>query len=206
MLFRSRADDAMRYRMTFNGAAPSYESPLLMGQSRYNFLRKGQDTVNYRIYRLPKAMMPGDTALMNIHSVTAYRGFVNNGFRRDIVYDGTFFSEGLPSFGYNASEELTSDEQRKKFHLTPLNEELPPQTDSIGKRTLLFNDDADLIQYEATLSTKESQIAIAPGYLVRQWKQNGRSYFQYVQDSKIQFFLTMVSGRDRKSTRLNSSH
>jgi hypothetical protein len=94
-------------------------------------------------------MMPGDTALMNIHSVTAYKGFVNNGFRRDIVYDGTFFSEGLPSFGYNASEELTSDEQRKKFHLTPLNEELPPQTDTIGKRTLLFNDDADLIQYRS---------------------------------------------------------
>lgn len=189
-----QGEGGLQYSISYNGKALSYIAPLYFSHSAFNFLKKGMDTALYRIYQLPKTMQPGDTARMEVFSVVDYEGFVNNGFQRDVVYDGTFYSGGLPSFGYNSSLELSSDEQRKKFKLPPKNDELPPQSDSLGKRTLLFNDDADLVQFEATLSTKAGQIAIAPGYLKKQWTANGRTYFHYVQDSKIQLFTTMVSG------------
>ncbi|MGH2565970.1 MAG: M1 family aminopeptidase, partial [Ginsengibacter sp.] len=60
---------------------------------------------------------------------------------------------------------------------------------------LLFNDNADLIHFEATLSTTPDQIAVAPGYLQKTWKQNSRKYFSYVQDSPIQDFYSIVSAK-----------
>ena len=42
-------------------------------------------------------------------------GFVNDGYRREILYNGTFTSGGLPAFGYDPSQELESDEKRKKY-------------------------------------------------------------------------------------------
>jgi len=188
------ASGDLKYTLVYNGKLLSYNSPLSFDHAAINFLKSGKDTFNYRIYQLPETLQPADTALMEVHSVTAYNGFVNNGFNREILYDGTFFSGGIPSFGYNADSELSSDEKRKKNGLKPKNDEYPPQSDVKGKSTMLFNDDADLIQFESTLSTKAGQIAIAPGYLQKQWTENGRSYFQYIQDTKIQFFLSIISG------------
>lgn len=188
------ADQSLQYSIRYNGEALPYQSPLYYRHSSFNFLKTGQDTVNYRIYQLPQPLQPGDTARLEVFTVTAYRGFVNSGLQRDILYDGTFFSGGLPSFGYQTDRELESDEQRKKKKLPPKSDQLPPQWDSAGRHTFLFNDDADLIDFEVILSTSAGQTAIAPGYLQRQWTENGRDFFHYRQDGKIGFFTTVVSG------------
>jgi hypothetical protein len=54
-------------------------------------------------------------------------------------------------------------------------------------------DDADLIDFEAVVSTIPSQIAVAPGYLQKDTIINGRRYFHYIQDTPIQSFFTFVS-------------
>lgn len=184
----------LKYHIVYNGKALSYESPLAYSHSAFNFLKKGKDTANYRIYKLPAAMQPGDSALLEIFSEYAYKGFVNSGYGRHIVYNGTFFDGGIPTFGYDDTDELSSDEQRKKHKLPPKNDEYPPQTDSLGKRTFLFSDDADLIHFEATVSTKKGQLAIAPGYLQKTWTKNDRTYFQYIQDTKIANMFSVISG------------
>jgi hypothetical protein len=88
---------------------------------------------------------------------------------------------------------MNSDEDRKKYGLPPKPEDLPEHRDPYGERTLLFADDADFIQFEAVVSTIPSQIAVAPGYLQREWEENGRRYFHYIQDTPIQAFFTFVS-------------
>ena len=53
--------------------------------------------------------------------------------------------------------------------------------------------DSDWIDFEATVSTAKEQIAIAPGYLQKQWIQDDRSYFHYKMDSKILNFYAFNS-------------
>ncbi len=56
--------------------------------------------------------------------------------------------------------------------------------------------DSDWISFKATVSTAPDQIAIAPGYLTREWTENGRRYFSYdMGDTKIANFYTFVSAR-----------
>ena len=188
-------ENLIKYDLKYNGELLNYSNPLILNQPFFSFLKSGKDTVNYRIYKLPRIMQPGDTALLEINSVIAYKGFVNSGFTREILHNGTFYSNVLPSFGYNTDLELLSDEDRKKQGLAKKDDEYPIQSDSIGKNTLLFNDDADFIHFEATVSTVNDQIAVAPGYLQKSWEADGRKYFYYIQDSPIDAFVTIVSAR-----------
>jgi hypothetical protein len=48
---------------------------------------------------------------------------------------------------------------------------------------------ADLIHFEAVLSTTPGQIAHCSRYLQKTWQEGGRQYFSYVQDSPIDYFL-----------------
>ena len=188
-------EDGIKYTLLYNGKELVYRSPLLREQPIFSFMKKGKDTANYRIYALTSSLKPGDSALLDIHSVKQFQGFVNNGFTREIIENGTFYSDLMPAFGYNANQELSSDEDRKKQGLVKKLDEYPVQSDFEGKRTLLFNDDADLIHFEATVSTTKDQIAVAPGYLQKTWELDGRKYFYYIQDSPIQAFATIVSAR-----------
>lgn len=189
------AEPSLQYTLVYNGQALPYRSPVVQKKPALRFINRGADTLNYRIYGLPVALQPGDTATMVIQSTTEYKGFPNSGFNREVVYNGTFYSGGFPSFGYNPRRELNSDQYRKKYKLPKKDEELPPHGDPVGVSNLLFNDDADLIHFEAVVSTSPDQIAVVPGYLQRSWEANGRRYFHYIQDAPIQLFFTVVSAR-----------
>ena len=125
-----------------------------------------EDKVNrFFIYKMPKTMQPGDTMKMDITMDAGFFCFTNSGLGRQIVYNGTFFDLSIfPSFGY-PGDPIDSDKERKKHGLPKKDYTLPPQTDPHGLSNLLFNDDADYVTFEATVSTDEDQIALAPGYL-----------------------------------------
>ena len=55
--------------------------------------------------------------------------------------------------------------------------------------------DADFIAFDATVGTEPDQFAIAPGYLQREWTENGRRYFHYRMDSPILNFFAFQSAR-----------
>ena len=55
--------------------------------------------------------------------------------------------------------------------------------------------DADWINFDATVSTSEDQIAIAPGYLQKMWVENGRRYFHYKMDAPILNIYSIQSAR-----------
>lgn len=147
------------------------------------------------IYKMPKTMQPGDTMKMEIAMDARYKGFPNSGLDREIVYNGTFFDLGIfPSFGY-PGDPMTSDKDRKKYGLPKKDYVAPPQTDPYGLSNLLFNDDADYITFEAILSTEPDQIAVAPGYIQKEWEENGRKYYQYKMNNEMDFFFNISSAR-----------
>jgi len=52
---------------------------------------------------------------------------------------------------------------------------------------------ADRIRFDITISTSPEQIAIAPGYLQREWEENDRKYYHYKMDKPILNFYSIVS-------------
>jgi hypothetical protein len=155
-----------------------------------------EDKVNkFFIYLLPKTMQVGDTSNMEVIMDARYKGFTNSGFGRQIVYNGTFFDLSIfPSFGY-PGDPISSDKERKKNGLPKKNYTLPPQNDPRGLRTLLFNDDADYVTFEATVSTNKDQLAVAPGYLDKQWEENGRQYYHYKMEGDMDLFFNISSAK-----------
>jgi hypothetical protein len=55
--------------------------------------------------------------------------------------------------------------------------------------------DADWMTFDATVSTSADQLAVAPGYLEREWTEGGRRHFHYTMDSKILGFYAFLSAR-----------
>lgn len=152
--------------------------------------------LDFEILSLPRPLQPGDSALLKMEISIAYQGFPNEGYQQQIVYNGSFLNSDIfPSFGYNVQAELTSDLQRKKHDLEPRDYLAPPANDSFGLRNLLFGDDADFVNFEATIGTDADQIAIAPGQLEREWEENGRHYFSYRNRGLIQNFFNISSAR-----------
>jgi ABC-2 type transport system permease protein len=177
-----------------NQSLADIKYPLVYKRGKFNFFRPSTDTANYRIYHLSQPLMPQDSAILEIHSVNTNKGFTNEQSGTDILQNGTFFSGGLPSFGYDSQGELASDEKRKKFGLPKKDDELPPYNDKKGLSTLLFNKDADLVSMDITVSTIKGQTAIAPGKKVKTWETDGRVYTQFVQNSpKVDLFFDVVS-------------
>jgi ABC-2 type transport system permease protein len=153
-----------------------------------------EDTLyNFDIYKLKQSLLPGDSLELNItvHNIpnTSLRPF------SPVRGNGTFINnlQIFPSFGYNGGE-LTDNETRKKYDLPP-NELKPHPSDSTALANTYISKDADWIDFEATVSTSEDQIAIAPGYLQKEWTEDGRRYFHYKMDSKILNFYAFNSAK-----------
>ncbi|MEL6809861.1 MAG: M1 family aminopeptidase [Bacteroidota bacterium] len=54
--------------------------------------------------------------------------------------------------------------------------------------------DSDLVHFKTVVSTSEDQIALAPGYLQKEWMSGDRRYFQYQMESDIKFIFAVNSG------------
>ena len=148
----------------------------------------------YEIYAFDPPFKIGDTLSMVLEVAASYKGFPNEGTGSDLVYNGTFLNSSFfPSFGYDAGGELTSDQDRKKYDLPVKDYSLPVQTDDYGQSNLLFNDDADYVTFEGTVSTAPDQIAIMPGQLQKEWEENGRKYYSYKMKGELVFFYNISS-------------
>jgi len=146
-----------------------------------------------KLVKLKSPVQPGDSISFAFELQYKPVGFENNSTETDVVYNGTFFnSDVFPHIGYNPDAELGSNKARAKYGLK-YKPRMAKVDDSIARRNTYISNDADWIRYETTVSTDEGQIAIAPGYLLKDWKVNGRHYFHYKMDSPILNFYSYLS-------------
>jgi hypothetical protein len=146
-------------------------------------------------YTLPTPLLPGASAELQFELGLEPRGFRNKGAETRIVENGTFLhSDVLPKLGYVEGYELEDDEARKKQGLAP-KARMADVNDLEARRNTYIASDADWVTFEATVSTSPDQIAMAPGYLQREWTENGRRYFHYTMDSPILNFYSFLSAR-----------
>lgn len=163
----------------------------------------------YSIYALDQPVAPGETIAMTFNVGYQSHGFRDGNEKAELAYNGTFFdSSYFPTLGYSQGLELSDPRRRREEHLGPL-EEMAPRGDPAQSLYSLFTKDSDWITYRAVVSTSPDQIAIAPGYLQRQWQEGGRNFFEYSMGStNIADFFAFISARykvkreDYKGTKL----
>jgi len=161
---------------------------------RKNGIKEKFDKLKYTIYSLEQPLSPGDSLRMDFKCTFTTQGFVETSrSNTQVIFNGTFFNNTyFPSLGYNDSYEIADDNKRKEKKL-PEKERMMERNDQRGLAQSLFGDDADHIGFNMQISTDKGQIAIAPGYLVKQWEEGDRVYFQYTMDAPMCNFFAMIS-------------
>ena len=151
---------------------------------------------DYHAYRLPRPLAPGDSTIMRFELRHQKRGIPHDVQVLWLAENGSFMHSQtfLPQIGYNDQLELSDDDARKKEKLKP-KERMRPPTDSTTWRNNYISTDSDWIDFEATISTDEDQIALAPGYLQREWVEGGRRVFRYEMDTPILNMWALLSAR-----------
>jgi ABC-type transport system involved in multi-copper enzyme maturation permease subunit len=160
-------------------------------------LAKNDTRLFYRIYHFTPPLQPGEsrTAVFTVKSKN--RGFEDSVSNVEINQNGTFFNNTVaPTIGYDTSRELDDPNDRRKYGLgeqvlmRPLERNCTADCmDNYGRGH------ADFTDLETVISTSPDQIAIAPGSLVREWRENGRRYFDYKLDHPALHFVSFMSAR-----------
>lgn len=150
----------------------------------------------YEIYTLEKPLAPGESMRIDFHASHTTRGFRDGGEPPELAYNGTFFDRDyFPTIGYNRGLEIDQPVRRREEKL-PDYEEMAPRGDPYYSNVNLFTADSEWVTFRCVISTSPDQIAIAPGYLKREWTENGRRYFEYdMGDARINNFYSFLSGR-----------
>jgi hypothetical protein len=150
---------------------------------------------DYAMYRLATPLAPGDSLVLRFDLERNPRGFANRVADPAIAENGSFIASDrlVPGIGYARSAELEDDDERKKEGLAPRARLRPPEDRAARMHT--YVDNAGWVTFDATVSTSPDQIAIAPGYLQREWTADGRRYFHYTMDAPILNFYAFQSAR-----------
>lgn len=143
-----------------------------------------------------KPLAPGAAITVEISLLRQTLGFVDSNVDTSLVENGTFINnaELLPQFGYQPGMELQDRHERSKRDLAPVQRAYKLE-DSSRYTESGFGRGEDFIQFEMTVSTAPDQIAIAPGYLQKEWQDNGRRYFHYKMDKPMFNFYSFLSAR-----------
>ena len=152
---------------------------------------------DYRIYKLAKPMEPNEEREMSFTVKGEQHGFANSVDRRQFVQNGTFFNNMLaPQIGYQAGGEMTDRNDRRKYGLPEKDLMQPLERNCVEHclNTYLSNS-SDWVSVDTVISTSADQIAVAPGSLLKEWKENGRNYYHYKLDKDSLNFYSFISAR-----------
>jgi ABC-2 type transport system permease protein len=151
----------------------------------------------YSIYALDPPLAPGQTVTLTCNVGHQTRGFRDGNELPELAYNGTFFdSDYVPYIGYNTNIELDDPRRRREEHLPPLEEMAHRGDPAHAINNVFFRGESDWVTYHTVVSTSADQIAVAPGYLQREWQNKDRRYFEYSMGSThILDFFSYISAR-----------
>jgi hypothetical protein len=149
---------------------------------------------NYTAFALDEPMAPGEQLSLRFRTSMENPGFRNSGNLSSVIYNGTFFNsmEATPQIGFTRNWMLTDRQERREHGLEPV-DRMPKLEDERALRNSYLRGDSDWINFETVVSTVEDQIAIAPGYLEKEWVEDERRFFHYRMDAPIQNFFSYLS-------------
>jgi len=151
--------------------------------------------LGFSLYQLATPLPPHGRIELDFSFTFPNPGFVNSRPNTDIVSNGSFLNSSyVPFVGYAPDAELGDDSTRHRHGLDNV-KRLPKLEDVAARRNNAIGINADWVNFEATVSTMPDQIAIMPGYLQKEWTENGRHYFHYKMDAPILPIASLNSAR-----------
>ncbi|MCR6662563.1 MAG: ABC transporter permease subunit [Luteimonas sp.] len=158
-------------------------------------LTRHDEELGYRIYRLDRPMQPGEQREFRFRVDYHPRGITNTQAQTQLVDNGSFFNNALfPSFGYNPRGEIGDRNERRKRDLGEPRR-MPKLEDEAARADTYIGDDGDWIEFSTTICTAPDQIALAPGYIEREFERDGRRCFSYAMDRPMLNFHAFLSAR-----------
>ena len=151
--------------------------------------------LGFYLYKLPTPLPPHGRIQLDFALQYDNPGFENSQPNTDIVHNGSFVNDRyLPYIGYAPEIELTDDSTR---HSTAWRRCGGCRSSTMWPRA---STTASASTPTGSTSTPRSapapdQIAIAPGYLQKEWVENGRRYFHYKMDAPILDIYSIQSAR-----------
>jgi ABC-2 type transport system permease protein len=151
---------------------------------------------HHYVFRPRTPLAPGGARIVTFALSQEHPGFTNDADTSSILNNGSFIHspELTPSIGVSKEYYLSDAAKRRAHGLDPLMT-IAPLDNKEQRHRNYISADADFIRFAATLSTSPDQIAVAPGYLQREWLADGRRFFRYEMDKPILNFWTVVSAR-----------
>ncbi len=154
-------------------------------------------TYGWDIFVFDPPIEPGEEFSLEFAGQRQRNGFSNNGVNRTVVENGTMIwsVDLFPTFGYNPGLELSGKRLRKKHNLPEEQDRMLKYDDPQGNQHGIFGDNADWVDFEVVMSTDLDQIAMAPGYIQKEWEEDNRRFFHYKMDQKIHNLFAFVSAK-----------
>ncbi|WP_271765601.1 ABC transporter permease/M1 family aminopeptidase [Aquimarina algiphila] len=142
------------------------------------------------LFKLKNPLLPGQHLKFKYELIIKNDGFET---RNSIVKNGSYIlhSSFEPSLGYRRSKEIKNSSERIKRGLPKLEEEIINNTNLHAKPDNLIG----RVPFETIVSTQTDQIAIAPGNLIKKWKEGHRNYYHYKTHGKVSPLLGYFSAR-----------
>ncbi len=149
----------------------------------------------FRILQLDTPLAPGEDVRLDFELIAQAAGFTENNPKSELARKGTCFlltsdsPDYFPLVGYIQNLELEKERDREKFGLSKQPKSPPLEMANKSICELRF----DLAEYEAVISTSSPQKVVSNGNLIRQWTENGRSYFHYKSEGPMATELVFAS-------------
>lgn len=156
-------------------------------------VRRDDDFGTY-IFALAQPLAPGAATELRFRVSSPPAAVEASGFSYSVVENGSYLtrSAAFPRLGYVVGYELEDAGDRRERGLGPPRKGMGLVNDPTR------DDDRDgWLTVDATVSTSDDQLAIGPGDLVREWRQDGRRYFHYRTARPSTPVFGFVSGRYR---------
>lgn len=149
----------------------------------------------FYLYRLNAALAPGATVKMTWNVTRKNEGFVAANPDNELVTNGTYLDTigVMPIPGYDGDRRITDNALRRKYGLPPA-PRVPKLGDPAYADSIGYGVDSRT-EFEIVLSTSADQIAVAPGVLQKEWRQDERRYFHYKAEEPILPNLSFCSAR-----------
>jgi ABC-2 type transport system permease protein len=158
-------------------------------------LAQSDPAQGFYLFRLNAPLPPGTTVKMTWNVTRRNEGFVATDPDNELVANGTYLdtSSAMPIPGYDGGRRITDNALRRKYGLPPAPRAPKLGDPSYADRVGLGVDSRT--EFEVVLSTSADQIAVAPGALQKEWRQEGRRYFHYKAEEPILPNLSFCSAR-----------
>ncbi len=143
-----------------------------------------------RIYRFDPPLPPGAKTQMRFETFIRAPSL---GDGQPILHNGTFVNNFavMPQIGVQDNR-LANPDKRRKYDL-PKREKRAERADMQARQRHFISASSDYVDFKAKVCTDKGQIPIAPGKLVREYEENGKTCRDYQAINPILNFFSFLS-------------